>query len=762
MNARFNLNQSWLPFLPGFILMTGVCLAAEPAALVPKPAKAEWNDGVFTLSKGIKIAYAGDGAQAEAATLRTLLRPGTGFSLPVAAFKSVKEPRILLTIDTDLESRLGKEGYTLEVDAAGARIRAAAPAGLFYGGQTLRQLLPPAIYASTAQTGVRWEIPCCKIEDQPRFAWRAFMLDYSRHFSDVATTKRLLDAMAMHKLNILHMHLADDEGWRIEIKKYPKLTEVGAWRGTKSALPNPPYLKAEAGNERYGGFFTQADIRDLLAYAAARHINLMPELDLPGHSLAICTAYPETQPTKVPDNVKSAQGFKGNAISPAKESNYAMVDDIMGELAALFPFDYIHIGGDEVNHGLWKACPEIQALIQREKLGDEGGAQVYFTKRLEGILAKHHKKMIGWNEILNDKLQRTTAIMSWVGTGPGYQAARMDFPVVMAPGPHCYFDMSYPGSNDEPPGHSWAGMIDAARCYAFEPLGEKGLEAAQAKNILGVQACLWSEYIFPCKSKSGWQEWPTMWDAIGFKAFPRLCALAEMGWTPKELRSYPEFAERLGVNLQRLKNAGVPFRVPPPEAVVRQGRIQILPPFANATVRYTTDGSDPFRSATSLVWDGQAFEGEPAQFRARTYVGSLPSPLHVGARLEPFAAVATAIPCYGEDHAPARMADKDPRTFFWSNRAVHQGESVTITFNEPLTLTHIECPSGMPNDPGRDALAQGELAISEDGTTFRKAADFTNGIAKAELPEKTTIRAVRITVTADQEKWLILQDLVLR
>jgi hypothetical protein len=253
-----------------------------------------------------------------------------------------------------------------------------------------------------------------------------------------------------------------------------------------------------------------------------------------------------------------------------------------------------------------------------------------------------------------------------------------------------------------------------------------------------------------------------MWDAIGFKAFPRLCALAEMGWTPKDLRSYPEFADRLGVDLVRLKNAGVPFRVPPPDAVVRNGRIEILPPFASATIQYTVDGSDPFNSPSAVRWDGKSIEGEAPQFRARTVVSGRFSPLHVGARSEAFAAVTTTIPCYGEDHAPSRMADKDPRTYFWSNRPVSKGEFVTVTFKEPLTLTHIESVSGMPGEPGRDALAQGELAISEDGATFRKVADFASGSANADLPQKTPVKAVRITVTADQEKWLILQDLVLR
>jgi hexosaminidase len=735
----------------------------QPSSIVPQPAKIEWKGGSFTLSESCRVLYSGAAARAEAETLAALLRPASGFRLPVAEASSpASSGNIVLTLKPDQDSALGKEGYTLEVESGGVRITAPTAAGLFYGGQTLRQLLPPAIFSTQPQTGLRWEIPACKIDDQPRFAWRAFMLDYSRHFSDIATTKRLLDAMAMHKLNLLHMHLADDEGWRIEIKQYPKLTEVGAWRGTKAALPNPPYLKAEAGNERYGGFFTQAEIKELVTYAAARHINLMPELDLPGHSLAICTAYPETAPSKIPEDVKSAQGFKGNAISPAKEANYTMVDNIMGELAALFPFDYIHIGGDEVNHALWKACPEIQDLIQREKLGGEGGAQVYFTKRLEGILAKHRKKMIGWNEILNDHLQRTTAILSWVGPGPGYDAARQGFPVVMAPGPHCYFDMSYPSANDEPPGHSWAGTIDAARCYAFDPLGNPGLNPAQATNIFGVQACLWSEFIFPCTSKSGWQEWPTMWDAIGFKAFPRLCALAEMGWTPQNLRSYPAFADRLGVHYLRMKSAGIPFRLPPPEAEVRQGLIQIIPPYADAMVRYTLDGTDPFRSATTQLWNGKPLEGQPAQLRARTFLGTLPSPLHVGARPEAFAAVSTSIGHYGEDHAPDKLADNDPKTFFWSDRPVHKGECVTIIFKQAVSVTQLVSRSGMPNNSRRDILAQGELAVSEDGATFRKLADFDQGVAKADFPQPAALKAVRITCTADQSTWLILQDLVLR
>lgn len=865
-----------------FIALTALCVAStfaslsEPPALVPKPAKAEWREGSFTLDSRSFLKYSGGpAAEQEARTLGDLLRPATGFSLSPAALPegAMLMNGILLELNPARVTALGPEGYILTVTKGGVRIVAAAPAGLFYGGQTLRQLLPPAIYAKSQQSNVKWDIPCCTIMDKPRFAWRGFMLDYSRHFFTLDYTKHLLDAMAMQKLNVFHMHLTDDDGWRIEIKKYPKLTEVGAWRGTKCEIPNT--RRGEA-FERYGGFFTQDQIREIVAYAARLHINVMPEVDLPGHSLAICTAYPETQPTRA-SGEKSVQGHAGNAISPAKESNYQIVDDIISEMSALFPFEYVHIGGDEVNHGLWRDCPQIKDLIEREKLGGLSGAQVYFTKRLEGILAKHHKKMIGWNEIMNGQLARTTAIMAWTGAGPGFHAARQGFPVVMAPGPHCYFDMGYPSANDEPPAHWWAGQIGDEKCYSFDPLAEKGLTEDQCDKIMGVHACLWSEFITPWKSKQGWADFTTNGEVADFKAFPRLCALAEMGWTPQAERQYADFADRLGVQLRRLMQAGVTVRVSPPDAVIRKGAIQILPPFRGATVRYTLDGSDPLNSSTTAVWDGKPIQGPAAKFRARTYLDGIPGPIHVGARLEavgrwnkgdvsgdfkardfdlsgaldesgtwrisfrktggkqhlvirgvellvngavvardsheggtagkgtyrlvmsapipakarvvaradmkalcgtdapdssgeltldksgslePEAAVSTSIGSYGEAHSPSRMTDYDRQTFFWSDRALRKGETVTITFVVPVNLSHIECVSGDPNDPTKDILVNGEMAVSQDGVTFRKVADFTYGSAKAELgPER--IKAVRITATADTSAWVILQDLIL-
>jgi hexosaminidase len=852
---------------------------AEPAALMPKPAQAEWLQGSLELTSKTQIIYDNDATKAEAETLAAMLRPATGLELRTAVMTSFPlKNSIWMLLDDKKKATLGEEGYSLAVSPTGVTIIAATPAGLFYGGQTLRQLLPVAIFAKTRQAKINWIVPCCKIEDQPRFAWRGYMLDYSRHFFDIEYTKHLLDAMAAQKLNVFHMHLTDDDGWRIEIKKYPKLTEIGAWRGTKSALPNTRHGETF---ERYGGFFSQDQIREIVAYAAKLHINVMPEIDLPGHCLAVCTAYPETQPSKVGDE-KSVQGHAGNAISPAKETNYAMVDDIIGELAVLFPFAYVHIGGDEVNHNLWKDCPEIKALIEKEKLGSLSGAQVYFTKRLELILAKHQKKMIGWNEILNGNLQRSTGIMSWTGTGPGYQASRMGFPVVMAPGPHCYFDMGYPENNNEPPAHSWAGLVSPERCYALDPLGDKkGLSPEQEKQILGVQACLWTEYITPWEAKNGWAKLKTPGEHADYKAFPRLLALAEVGWTPQTLRNYDNFAERLGPNLLRLQTAGVTLRVPPPDAVSRKGLIYILPPYAGAEIRYTVDGSDPFDSKTVISWDGKPLKANAGKFRARTWLTGQPSPLHVGARLEavgkwtrdagaeaktqefdlsgaideagvwrltfrktggkhhlavtgvelvvdgaviakdihdggtagkaayrvevpaipagakiiarigmkinavnkegqpekadsagnltlekaeglePAATVATAIGHYS-DCTPDKMADFDRGTFFWSDRGLRKGETVTITFAAPITLTYVEAISGKLDSPASDILVNGMLEVSADGITFRKVADFAYGSAKANLP-KETVKAVRITAAADTgQNWVVLQDLILK
>ena len=482
-----------------------------------------------------------------------------------------------------------KEGYRListPGSPGGVQITGASPAGVYYGIQTLRQLLPVQIFADKKQSGVEWKIPCCVITDQPRFAWRGFMLDDSRHFLGAEYVKRLIDLMAMHKLNLLHWHLSDDDGFRIEIKSYPKLTEVGGWRGTECKLPNTRPGERHA---RYGGFYTQEQIRDIVAYAAARHIDIMPEIDIPGHSGAAAVAYPEIL----------CQGkTKGNVWCVGREENYKMLDAMVGELAKLFPFQYIHIGGDEVNHNAWAGCPRCKALMEREHISSLAHIQRYFTARYEEILRKHGRKMIGWNEILNDKLSKDAAIMAWQNDVPGYKAATGGWNVVFAPGQHCYLDMKE--SPRDTWGMTWAGIVPLSAVYNYDPLARPGLTEEQKKRVLGVEACLWTEFI-------------TSNDRGDYKTWPRLCALAEMGWTPQPRRDFHDFMDRLGpAHLERLGLLGVAYRVPDPELQpAGQGMVQVKPPFTGAEIRYTTDGSKP--TETSPRWTGEAIHAQASQ-----------------------------------------------------------------------------------------------------------------------------------------------------
>ncbi len=596
--------------------------AALPG-LIPLPASVqEGNTAGFVVTAETVLVATGEAAR-EAATVAARLRVATGYALPVQA----AGVGIGFMLNPSLKQRLGGEGYMLESTPAGVRIVAAESAGLFYGGQTLLQLLPADAFCPRLVTNVPWTVPSVRIEDQPRFAWRGFMLDEARQFFGVDHAKRLLDTMALFKLNRLHWHLTDDEGWRIEIKAYPKLTSIGAWRGSDCALPNPRQEK----HTRYGGFYTQEQLRDIVAYATARHIEIMPEVDMPGHSLALLTAYPELRPQGAGGGV-SAQGFASNALSPAKPETYQLVETILGELQTVFTYQYIHIGGDEVNHDAWKDCPQIKALMAKEKLGNLHDVQFYFTKRLEKIFAASGKRIFGWNEVLDDRLERGTGIMAWTGTGPGYAAARKGFPVVMAPGQHCYFDMVYPGAQGEPPSHSWAGPVDNQRVYAFDPLGDGGAlpPAAQAR-ILGVHAALWSEFVQPWKGEV--LDLPTYAAHAEYKTWPRLAALAEVGWTPQANRHYDDFEQRLGpAALRRIGWLGVRFRVPVPTATHKAGVLTIKPPFPAADVRYSLDGSLPNESSPRADGPLELAGRDAAQLRARTFLDGCGSTLLAGSQ----------------------------------------------------------------------------------------------------------------------------------
>lgn len=596
--------------------------SASPPGIIPVPSSIKEATGPgFEIQTGTSLVATGAEATEVANLLAAQLRKSTGFALPVAA----SGKGIAFQLDPALAPTLGKEGYSLESGPSGVRIAAATRAGLFYGSQTLLQLLPADALSPKTVSSTAWKIPAVRIHDQPRFAWRGFMLDEARHFFGTEHVKRLIDAMALHKLNRFHWHLTDDEGWRIEIKSWPKLTSVGAWRGTECALPNP----RKETDKRYGGFYTQEEIREIVAYAKAREIEIMPEVDLPGHALAIVTAYPELLPEGKGGGV-SAQGFTANAISPAKEQTYRFVEDVIKELGTIFPCEYIHIGGDEVNHAAWKDCPQIKELMQREKLSNLHEVQLHFTKRLEKMLSSHGKKIFGWNEILDDRLDRGTGIMAWTGTGPGYAAAKKGFPVVMAPGQHGYFDMIYPGAQGEPQSHWWAGPVDNARVYAFDPMRDGGdLPQAAKDKILGVHAALWTEFVMPWKGDV--VELPTHASHADYKTWPRLAALSEVGWSQQANRDYQDFEKRLNRNaLHRLGLLGITYRMPVPTATHKNGVITIRPPFAGADVRYTLDGSIPTAKSPKAEGPIPLAGNDPSKLRARTFLDGRGSSMLAG------------------------------------------------------------------------------------------------------------------------------------
>jgi len=523
--------------------------AAETPAIIPLPQKIEMRDGVFRLTAGTEFAGEVE-THAVARFLQERLFSATAFApffKPIGPHPdySAAIPGAILLTTKGADTNLGPEGYELTVATNSIVIRAPEQAGLFYGVQTLLQLLPPEIFSSNRVDHVNWQIPCLQIKDWPRFKWRGFMLDVSRHFFTKAEVETLLDAMALHKLNMFHWHLTDDHGWRIQIKKYPKLTDVGAWRaGVGFDFPSNS-TTAYGPDGRYGGFYTQADIRDVVKYAAARHITVVPEIEMPGHATAALAAYPQFSCTGGPFEPSSTAGIFTGIYDPAKEGTFQFLADVLTEVSPLFPGKYIHIGGDEVPKETWKNSADCQALMRREGLKNEEELQSWFTRRIEKIVNAHGHSMIGWSEILQGGLPQNAAVMDWIGGAK--EAAGAGHDVVMTPTAYCYFDF-YQSSNHvaEPKAAAWGGPLTLDKIYAFEPMPTNVPPALQP-HILGAQGNLWSEQI------------PNFHQAE-YMAFPRACALAEVTWSAKEARNWDDFQRRLPTHLRRLDELNINYR----------------------------------------------------------------------------------------------------------------------------------------------------------------------------------------------------------
>ena len=580
MNRRTFLSSCVYVLLAPALLSSPAARAEDMAtpSLIPLPAQLALSHGSFTVDARTPIVWADhDAATRHSANyLIDLLARTRSLHLHIDTSGSATRAIVLQRDPQAPVVQAG--GYALDVTAQGIRIRARDDAGLFHGAVTLWQLLTP-----DARSGVV-DVPAMHIRDWPRFAWRGLMLDSARHFQSVAEIETLLDQMAQHKLNTFHWHLTDDQGWRIQIKRYPELTRIGAWR-------TPPDAGHDGEPSRYGGFYTQAQIREIVAYAAARYITVVPEIDMPGHAQAAVASYPQIGVTGKRPPVSVDWGVNPYLYN-VNDDTFTFIDHVLDEVMALFPSKYIHVGGDEAIKDQWQASPAAQAKMHALGLKDENALQGWFIAHIGGYLEKHGRRLIGWDEILDGgKLPADATVMSWRGTKGAITAANEGHDVVLSPAPQLYFDQLQSANSDETAGRVPAQ--DLASVYAFEPV-PKELDAAQAVHVLGAQANAWTEHM------------PTM-KHVEHAVFPRLDALSEVDWSPASARDWNGFLARLPAQFARYRaqdigyadSAFAPQITANRDAALRGKPLQVsLTNQTNhGTMHYTLDGSVPTRNS---------------------------------------------------------------------------------------------------------------------------------------------------------------------
>ena len=506
-------------------LMLGACTSTPPVtkevSIVPITNHLEETNGAFVLKSNTSIGVIDAELIPAAEYLADMLSSATGYDLKVKEGEG--------TITLALGDVQGKEGaYTLTAESDKVNITGNSYGGVIAGIESLRQLFPPQIESKEIVKGTDWAIPAVNIQDAPRFEWRGIMLDVSRHFYTIDEVKELLDVMALYKMNKFHWHLTDDQGWRIEIKKYPKLTTVGGYR-KKTIVGYMWDNPTEWNTKRYGGFYTQEDIKEVVAYAKKRFVEIIPEIEMPGHSVAALTAYPEYSCTGGPFEVEGRWGVF-NDIYCTKESTFTFMQDILDEVVELFPSSYIHLGGDEAPRIRWKNCVHCQERMKQEHLTKEAELQTYFINRIENYLNTKGKKIIGWDEILEGGILQRATVMSWRGEKGGIHAAKAGYDVIMSPNIYMYFNCLQSKVNEKKIGNP-NRVITLEKVYNYHPVPEV-LSADEAKHIKGVQANLWTEYM-------------SALDEMEYMLYPRVAALSEVAWSKKENKDYGRFCTRL-------------------------------------------------------------------------------------------------------------------------------------------------------------------------------------------------------------------------
>ena len=554
-------------------------------SIIPEPLELKVKDGHFKVNEQTQIIVNSDDEKVKKVALYFVeqLNLASGYSIKVNSSSEKQEIKNSIEFtDENIDKSLGNEGYMLKSDTDRI-VLSGTPNGLFYGVQTLFQLLPNEIYSDKRIANIEWSVPSVEIKDKPRFKWRGMHLDVGRHLFPVAFIKKYIDYIALHKLNTFHWHLTEDQGWRIEIKKYPLLTEIGAWRkGTQIRKTD------KDDGIRYGGFYTQDEVRDIVAYADERFVTVVPEIELPGHSIAALTAYPELSCTGGPFEVRTKWGIADDIYCAGNEDTFTYLEDVLTEVLDLFPSKYIHIGGDEAPKKRWEKCSKCQDRIKKEGLKDEHELQSYFISRIEKFLNSKGRQIIGWDEILEGGLAPNAAVMSWRGIEGGISAAKQKHYVVMTPDEYMYFDFYEGNPKTEP--LAIGGYLPLDKVYGYEPIPEE-LTADEEKYILGVQANQWTEYIATP-------------ELAEYMTLPRLCALAEIAWSPKEKRNLEDFLDRMQTHYARLDQLGINYRGPRLEGFkkknifIDQAKVEFITKQKGTEIRYTTDGTDPSKNST--------------------------------------------------------------------------------------------------------------------------------------------------------------------
>jgi hexosaminidase len=606
-------------FLAALMLIGWACKNTDESSrvgqelnIIPIPVKMELNRGNFTVKKNAVIYYQSKEFLAVAKYLDAEIAKSLGFNLKI---KEGSGSGINLQVPGIEDKSLGNEGYRISVTPGSIKILANKSNGIFYGIQTLLQMLPPKVNNSSSGTVEDWKIRCVDIFDMPRFQWRGLLLDVSRHFFTIDEVKSLIDQMVVYKFNVLQLHLTDDQGWRIEIKKLPELTNIGAWRVPRTGLWWERESPQEGEKATYGGFYTQEQIKDLVKYALERNVNILPEIEAPGHSLAAIASYPYLSSSGLKSKVNPGSKFYGiedNALCPGKESTFEYLETVFTEVADLFPFEYIHIGGDECYKGFWEKCKDCKKQMKDNNLKDVNELQSYLVKRLEKILQAKGKKLIGWDEILEGGLAPNATVMSWRGMDGGIAAAKAMHHVVMCPYGSTYLDFYQGDPAIEPPTYS---MLRLKTAYEFEPVPE----GVDSSFILGGQGNLWSESV------------PTFRHAE-YMLWPRAFALAEVLWSPKSGRDWPGFVHRTEAHLLRLSQSDINYSLSFYDAIVTPSKdekgnllLQLDAQIEGFQIYYTFDNTYPdHHSQLYLKGEKLSIQKDADTFRVITYKNGKP------------------------------------------------------------------------------------------------------------------------------------------